>query len=122
MMYILIWLKEINIIYIIISRNSTTFNEKDEEYQDEDGETVDEDFLNLACLKKRATLTDYKKACINSMIGALKPNLIKHSQWSSTIITSCKLEALRNAIEKDESFIDTFWDDDNIFLSCFITS
>ena len=50
------------------------------------------------------------------MIGAFKPNLVKHSQWSSTIITSCKLEALRNAIEKDESFIDTFWDnDDNIF-------
>jgi hypothetical protein len=92
------------------------YNEKDEEYQDEDGETIDEDFLNLACLKKRATLTDYKKACINSMIGAFKPNLVKHSQWSSTIITSCKLEALRNAIEKDESFIDTFWDnDDNIF-------
>ncbi len=64
---------------------------KDDEYQDEDGETVDEDFLNLACLKKRATLTDYKKACINStgMIGAFKPNLIKHSQWSSTIITRC---------------------------------
>jgi 5-methylcytosine-specific restriction endonuclease McrA len=92
------------------------YNEKDEEYQDEDGETIDEDFLNLACLKKRATLTDYKKSCINSMIGAFKPNLVKHSQWSSTIITSCKLEALRNAIEKDESFIDTFWDDDdNIF-------
>ena len=92
------------------------YNEKDEEYQDEDGETIDEEFLNLACLKKRATLTDYKKACINSMIGAFKPNLVKHSQWSSTIITSCKLEALRNAIEKDESFIDTFWDnDDNIF-------
>ena len=50
----------------------------------------------------------YKKACINSMIGAFKPNLVKHSQWSSTIITSCKLEALRNAIEKDESFIDSF--------------
>ena len=27
---------------------------------------IDEDFLNLACLKKRATLTDYKRACINS--------------------------------------------------------
>ncbi len=52
---------------------------------------------------------------IDSMIGAFKPNLVKHSQWSSTIITSCKLEALRNAIEKDESFIDTFCDDDNYF-------
>ena len=92
------------------------YNEKDEEYQDEDGETIDEEFLNLACIKKRATLTDYKKACINSMIGAFKPNLVKHSQWSSTIITSCKLEALRNAIEKDESFFETFWDNDNIFI------
>ena len=67
----------------------------------------------MPCIKKRATLTDYKKACINSMIGAFKPNLNNHSKWSSTIITSCILEALRNAIEKVESFIDTFWDNDD---------
>jgi hypothetical protein len=42
------------------------------------------------------------------MIGTFKPNLNKHSKWSSTIVTKCKLEALNHAIETDESFIDTF--------------
>jgi hypothetical protein len=49
------------------------------------------------------------------MIGAFKPNLNKHSKWSSTIVTKCKLEALNHAIEKDESFIDTVWYDDQEF-------
>jgi len=91
------------------------YNKKDDEYIDEDGEVIDNEFLNLACIKKRAVITDYKKSCINSMIGAFKPNHIKHAKWSSTIITQCILEALRSAIEKDESFIDTFWENDNVF-------
>ncbi len=36
------------------------------------------------------------------MIGAFKSNLNKHSKWSSTIVTKCKLEALNHAIDKDE--------------------
>ncbi len=49
------------------------------------------------------------------MIGAFKPNLNKHSKRASTILTKCKLEALNHAIEKDESFIDTVWYDDQEF-------
>ncbi len=49
------------------------------------------------------------------MIGAFKPNWNKHSKWSSTIVTKCKLEAINHAIEKDESFIDTFSYDDQEF-------
>jgi hypothetical protein len=49
------------------------------------------------------------------MIGAFKPNLNKHSKWSSTILTQCKLEALNHAIEKDASFIDTYNYDDQEF-------
>jgi hypothetical protein len=49
------------------------------------------------------------------MIGAFKPKLNKHSKWSSTIVTKCKLEALNHAIEKDDSFIDTVWYDDQEF-------
>ena len=88
------------------------YNKKEEEYKDDDGETIDRDFL---CLVKDKYITDYKKAGINSMIGAFKPNLNKHSKWSSTIVTKCKLEALNHAIEKDESFIDTFSYDDQEF-------
>ncbi len=67
------------------------------------------------CFVKDKYITDYKKAGINSMIGAFKPTLNKHSKWSSTIITKRKLEALNHAIEKDESFIDTFSYDDQEF-------
>jgi hypothetical protein len=49
------------------------------------------------------------------LIGAFKPNLNKHSKWSSTIVTKCKSEALNHAIEKDESFVDTVWNDDQEF-------
>jgi hypothetical protein len=49
------------------------------------------------------------------MIGAFKLNLNKHSKWSSTIVTKCKLEGLNHAIDKDESFIDTFTHDDQEF-------
>ncbi len=63
---------------------------KEEEYKDDDGETIDRDFL---CFVKDKYITDYKKAGIKSMIGAFKPNLNKHSKWSSTIVTKCKLEA-----------------------------
>jgi hypothetical protein len=52
---------------------------------------------------------------MNSMIGSFKPNLSKHSKWSSTIVTKCKLVALNHAIEKDESFLDTVWYDDQEF-------
>jgi GTPase SAR1 family protein len=88
------------------------FNTKEEEYKDDNGETIDHEFLSIT---KDRYITDYKKVCINSMIGAFKPNLNKHSKWSSTIVTKCKLEALNHAIEKDESFIDTVWNDDQEF-------
>jgi len=88
------------------------FNTKEEEYKDDDGKPIDHEFLNIV---KDRYITDYKKVCINSMIGAFKPNLNKHSKWSSTIVTKCKLEALNHAIEKDESFIDTVWYDDQEF-------
>ncbi len=85
------------------------FNTKEEEYKEDDGKPIDHEFLNIV---KDRYITDYKKVCINSMIGAFKPNSNKHSKWSSTIVTKCKLEALNHAIEKDESFIDTVWYDD----------
>ena len=75
------------------------YNKKKEEYKDDNGETIYHDFL---CIVKDRYITDYKNNCINSMIGAFKPNLNKHSKWSSTIVTKCKLEALNHAIEKDE--------------------
>jgi hypothetical protein len=56
----------------------------------------------LLCLVKDRHINDNKIVCINSMIGAFKPNLNKHSEWSSTIVTKCKLEALNHAMEKDE--------------------
>jgi hypothetical protein len=59
-------------------------------------------------LKKRAVSTDYNKACTNSTIGAFKPNLIKHSKWSYTIITSCKLKVLRNARENMSNLLILF--------------
>jgi hypothetical protein len=42
------------------------------------------------------------------MIGGFKPNNIKKPHWYSVIITQCKLEALRFAVQHDESFVDTF--------------
>ncbi len=71
------------------------------------------EYESIYTVKNKCVISDYKKNCINSMIGGFKPNNIKKPHWYSIIVTQCKLEELRFAVKHDDSFIDTFATENN---------
>ena len=76
----------------------------------------DGQYEDIYTVKNKCIISDYKKTCINSMIGGFKPNNIKKPHWYSVIVTKCKLEALRFAVQHEDSFVDTFMTgDDQLF-------
>jgi hypothetical protein len=101
-----------------------SYDEIQEYYNNKIGEndyTVIIESFHMKRILHECCVTDYKKACINSMIGGFKPNNIKKASWFSVVVTQCKLEALRFAVQYDESFVDTFKQLDG-YVSYFLTN
>ena len=97
------------------------YNDKVDENVNDDGQAEGDEICDdideeqIYTIKHKCCITDYKKSSINSMIGGFKPNNVKRPNWFSVIVTQCKLEALRFAVQYDESFIDTFITNNDIF-------
>ena len=82
----------------------------------------DGDYEHIYVVKNKCVLSDYKKSCINSMIGGFKPNDIKRVQWHSEHVTESKIEALQFAIKYEGSFINTFVSNNKLFFHVFSPS
>ena len=96
--------------------NSKVDENIDFEGKSQEDETVhDYDGEDIYTIRHKCVISDYKKSCINSMIGGFKPNNIKKPHWYSVIVTQCKLEALRFVVKHDDSFVDTFASDGQVF-------
>ncbi len=59
-------------------------------------------------VKNKCVLSDYKKSCINSMIGGFKPNTQKKVNWRSVHVTESKIEALQYSLQYEGSFMSSF--------------
>ena len=74
------------------------------------------EFETIYTVKNKCVLSDYKKSCINSMIGGFKPNTQKKQIWSSVIVTQSKIEALQHVIQYEGSFLNSFTSDGKMFF------
>jgi hypothetical protein len=77
------------------------------------------EFETIYTIKNKCVLSDYKKSCINSMIGGFKPNTQKKQIWTSVIVTQSKIEALQHAMEYEGSFMSSFVSDNKLFFHVF---
>jgi len=73
-------------------------------------------------VKNKCVLSDYKKACINSMIGGFKPNTQKKVNWHSVHVTQSKIEALQYSLQYEGSFMNSFVSNNKLFFHVFAPS
>jgi hypothetical protein len=76
----------------------------------------EEGYEKIYVVKNKCVLSDYKKSCINSMIGGFKPNTQKKQIWRSEIVTQSRIEALQHAIEYEGSFMNSFTSGNKLFF------
>ena len=82
----------------------------------------DGEYEKIYVVKNKCILSDYKKSCINSMIGGFKPNTQKKVNWRSVHVTESKIEALQFSIQYEGSYIDTFVSNNKLFFHVFAPS
>jgi 5-methylcytosine-specific restriction enzyme A len=68
----------------------------------------DGEYEKIYVVKNKCVLSDYKKSCINSMIGGFKPNTQKKVNWRSVHVTESKIEALQYSLQNENSFMSSF--------------
>jgi 5-methylcytosine-specific restriction endonuclease McrA len=82
----------------------------------------DGEYEKIYVVKNKCILSDYKKSCINSMIGGFKPNTQKKVNWRSVHVTESKIEALQFSIQYEGSYVDTFVSNNKLFFHVFAPS
>jgi DNA polymerase III delta prime subunit len=79
----------------------------------------DGEYEKIYVVKNKCVLSDYKKSCINSMIGGFKPNTQKKVNWRSVHVTESKIEALQYSLQYEGSFMSSFVSNNKLFFHVF---
>jgi 5-methylcytosine-specific restriction enzyme A len=82
----------------------------------------DGEYEKIYVVKNKCVLSDYKKSCINSMIGGFKPNTQKKVNWRSVHVTESKIEALQYSLQYEGSFMSSFVSNNKLFFHVFAPS
>jgi 5-methylcytosine-specific restriction enzyme A len=82
----------------------------------------DGEYEKIYVVKNKCILSDYKKSCINSMIGGFKPNTQKKVNWRSVHVTESKIEALQYSLQYEGSFMSSFVSNNKLFFHVFAPS
>jgi 5-methylcytosine-specific restriction endonuclease McrA len=82
----------------------------------------DGEYEKIFVVKNKCVLSDYKKSCINSMIGGFKPNTQKKVNWRSVHVTESKIEALQYSLQYEGSFMSSFVSNNKLFFHVFAPS
>ena len=82
----------------------------------------DGEYENIYVVKNKCVISDYKKSCINSMIGGFKPNTQKKVNWRSIHVTESKIEALQYSLQYEGSFMSSFVSNNKLFFHVFAPS
>jgi hypothetical protein len=80
------------------------------------------EYEKIYVVKNKCVLSDYKKSCINSMIGGFKPNTQKKVNWRSVHVTESKIEALQYSLQYEGSFMSSFVSNNKLFFHVFAPS
>jgi 5-methylcytosine-specific restriction enzyme A len=82
----------------------------------------DGEYEKIYVVKNKCVLSDYKKSCINSMIGGFKPNTQKKVNWRSVHVTESKIEVLQYSLQYEGSFMSSFVSNNKLFFHVFAPS
>jgi 5-methylcytosine-specific restriction enzyme A len=82
----------------------------------------DGEYEKIYVVRNKCVLSDYKKSCINSMIGGFKPNTQKKVNWRSVHVTESKIEALQYSLQYEGSFMSSFVSNNKLFFHVFAPS
>jgi 5-methylcytosine-specific restriction enzyme A len=80
------------------------------------------EYEKIYVVKNKCVLSDYKKSCINSMIGGFKPNTQKKVNWRSVHVTESKIESLQYSLQYEGSFMSSFVSNNKLFFHVFAPS